>query len=257
MGDDTNRNENDKTIGDTVGNANGDGIGGTDDGLTRRLGDNDSTLFALVHQSHQVNSVLGLNAAPFLAMANENEQHLGYTPADISNRNLRSSKENMYSSPSPFSKVKGTDIFKNPFHQANFHDDTNRNENDKTIGDTVGNDNGDGIGGTDDGLTRRLGDNDSTLFALVHQSHQVNPILETSSSSSSYTNQSQEPFNLQSIKQKGTMKEKRKKHGRRLTDAATSVPSKESWIPSASPSNSPSVYPSSSPSMDPTVFNEV
>merc|ERR1712238_603545 len=145
----------DKTIGDAVGNDDGDGIGGTDDGLTRRLGDNDSTLFALVHQSHQVNSVLGLNAAPFLAMANENEQHLGYTPADISNRNLRSLKENMYSSPSPFSKVKGTDIFKNPFHQANVHDDTNRNENDKTIGDAVGNDDGDGIGGTDDGLTRR------------------------------------------------------------------------------------------------------
>merc|ERR1712238_247512 len=122
-------------------------------------------------------------------------------------------------------------------------------------GEAVGNDNGDGNGGTDDGLTRRLGDNDSTLFALVHQSHQVNSILKTSNSS--YTNQSQEPFNSQSIKQKGTMKEKRKKYGRRLTDAATSVPSKESWIPSASPSNSPSVYPSSSPSMDPTVFNEV
>merc|ERR1712238_522488 len=191
--------ENDKTIGDAVGNDNGDGIGGTDDGLTRHLGDNDSTLFAFVHQSHQVNSVLGLIAAPFLAMANENEQHLGYTPADISNKNMRSSKENMYSSPSTFSKVKGTDIFKKPFHQAYVHDDTNRNENDKTIGDAVGNDNGDGIGGTDDGLTRHLGDNDSTLFALVHQSHQVNSILKTSSSS--YTNQSQELFNSQNIKQ--------------------------------------------------------
>ena len=55
---------------------------------------------------------------PGLAMANENEQHLGYTPADISNKNLGSSKENMYSSPSTFPKVKGTDIFKKTFSSS-------------------------------------------------------------------------------------------------------------------------------------------
>jgi len=81
-------------------------------------------------------------------MANENEQHLGSTSAVISNKNLRKLNENIYSSPSPFSRVKVTDTYKRLSHQAYVRDDTNRIENDNSIGDAVG----DGDGGTDNDM---------------------------------------------------------------------------------------------------------
>ena len=96
-------------------------------------------------------------------MANENGQHSGSTSAVISKKNLRSSKKNIHFSPSPFSMVKGTDIFKKLSHQAYIHDDTNIIENDKSIGDAVGNDDGNGIGGTDD---------DKKLYSSSYHSHQ-------------------------------------------------------------------------------------
>ena len=97
-----------------------------------------------------ISAVLVLSVPLGLAMANENEQLLGYTPVVIFNKNLRSSKKNIHFSPSSFSKVKGTAIFEKLSHQAYVHVDTNRIENDKSIGDAVGNDDDDGIGGTDD-----------------------------------------------------------------------------------------------------------
>ena len=80
--------------------------------------------------------------APGHDMANENKPHLGSFSTVISNKNLRSSKETILSSTSPFSMAEGTDAYKKLSHQSFVHDDTNRMEKDNT--------NGDGDGGTDD-----------------------------------------------------------------------------------------------------------
>merc|ERR1712238_399870 len=93
-----------------------------------------------------LSAVLYPSLVPGLATANENEQHLGSTSAVTSNKILRSSKENIYSSPSPFSRVKVTDTYKRLSHQAYVRDDTNRIKNDKSIGDAVGDGVGDGDG---------------------------------------------------------------------------------------------------------------
>ena len=82
--------------------------------------------------------------APGHDMANENKPHLGSFSTVISNKNLRSSKETILSSTSPFSMAEGTDTdaYKKLSHQSIVHDDTNRMEKDNT--------NGDGDGLTDD-----------------------------------------------------------------------------------------------------------
>ena len=57
-------------------------------------------------------------------MVNENEQHVGFTSAIIFNKNLKSSRGIIHSSPSSFFIVKGTDTYKWLSHQAYVRDDT-------------------------------------------------------------------------------------------------------------------------------------
>ena len=66
-------------------------------------------------------------------MENENGQHSGSTSAVISKKNLRSSKETILLSTSPFSMGEKTDSYKKLSHQAFVHDETNRMEKDSTI----------------------------------------------------------------------------------------------------------------------------
>ena len=94
-----------------------------------------------------LSAVLYSGLVPGLATAKENEQHFGSTSAVISKKNSRSSKENIYSSSSPFSRVKVTDTYKRLSHQAFVRDDTHKIENDKSISDGVSD--GDGVGGID------------------------------------------------------------------------------------------------------------
>ena len=92
-----------------------------------------------------LSAVLYPGLVPGLAMANENEQHSGSsTFPGIPNKNLRSAKETIYSPPTPFSMVKGTNTYKNLVHQAYVRDGTNRMENDKSV--RVGIGDGDGVG---------------------------------------------------------------------------------------------------------------
>ena len=92
-----------------------------------------------------LSAVLYPGLVPGLAMANENGQHLGSsTSPGIPNKNLRSAKETIYSPPTPFSMVKGTNTYKNLVHQAYVRDGTNRMENDKSV--RVGIGDGDGVG---------------------------------------------------------------------------------------------------------------
>ena len=102
-------------------------------------------------------------------MANENKQHLGSFSVVISNKNLRSSKETILSSTSPFSMAEGTDNYKKLSHQAYACDGTNGMEKDTTIGVGVGVGDGDGDG---DGGTDIDTDDDKKLSSTSYHSRQ-------------------------------------------------------------------------------------
>jgi len=76
---------------------------------------------------------------PVIAIANEIEQQSvpTSTTAIISDKKLKSSKENFHSPPSPFSKVQETIAYKNLLHRATVRNEPKKIQNSMSVADDV------------------------------------------------------------------------------------------------------------------------